>query len=92
MISTVKEVINEKMDAVVDDLKEESVDVTEQSVLGMVIDEVQEKVRLMALVFYDLVKTAAWSEKQEGWNTLKDPTKASICYELGLQQLIQTKL
>ena len=92
VISTVKEVINEEMDAVVEDLKEESVDVTEQSVLGTVIDEVQEKVRLTAPVFYDLVKTAAWSEKQEERNRLKDPTKASVCYEFGSQRLIQTNL
>jgi hypothetical protein len=39
-IDTVKEVIKKAMDALVEELKEESADVTEQSVLGTVIDEV----------------------------------------------------
>ena len=85
VIETMKAVINEEMDAVVEELKEESADVTEQSVLGMVIDEVQEKVQIMAPTFYDLVKTAAWSKEQEERNTLKDPTKASVYYELRTQ-------
>ena len=75
MLKTVKEVINEEMDLVVEELKEESADVTEQSVLGTVIEEIQETVRVTAPVFYDLVKTAAWSERQEERNKLKDPTK-----------------
>ena len=65
------------MDAVVEELKDESADVTEESVLSTVIDEIQEKVQVTAPVFYDLVKTAAWSKKQDERNTLKDPTKAS---------------
>ena len=43
VIKTVKEVINEEMDIVVDDLKEESVDITEQSVLGMVTELTQKR-------------------------------------------------
>jgi len=78
VIGTVKEVINEEMDDIVEELKEESADVTEQSVLGTVIDEIQEKVQAVAPVFYDLVKTAAWRREQEERNTLKDPTKVSI--------------
>jgi len=73
----VKKVINKEMDAVVEELKDESADVTEESVLSTVIDEIQEKVQVTAPVFYDLVKTAAWSKKQDERNTLKDPTKAS---------------
>jgi lipase chaperone LimK len=83
VIKTVKNLINDKMDAVVEELKEESADVTEQSVLGSVIDEVQEKVQVTAPVFYDLVKTVAWSKEQEERNTLKDPTKASTLHEFG---------
>ena len=60
-------------------LREMDVVVEEQSVLGTVIDEVLEKVRVAAPVFYALVWRAAWSEKQEGRNTLKDPTKVSMC-------------
>lgn len=44
VIKTVKKVINEEMDAVMEELKDESADVTEESVLGTVIDEIQEKV------------------------------------------------
>ena len=92
VISTVKEIINNEMSAVVKELKEESADVTEQSVLGTVIEEVQGKVRNTAPVFYDLVKTAAWSKEQEEQNTLKDPTKVSALHQSGSQQLIQTYL
>ena len=60
-----------------EELKDESVDVTEESVIGTVIDETQEKVRVTAPVFYGLAKTAAWSKKQDERNTLEDPTKAS---------------
>ena len=77
IIDTVKEVIDEEMDAVVDALREESAEVTEKSVLGMVIDEVMDKVRVTAPVFFDLVRTAAWSEKQDERNKLKDPTTVS---------------
>ena len=38
MIKSVKEVINKEMKAVVEELKEESADVSEQSVLGTVMD------------------------------------------------------
>jgi hypothetical protein len=79
VINTVKEIINREMDAVVEELKEESAEVTEQSVLGTAIDEVLEKVQAAAPVFYALVWRAACSEKQEGRNTLKDPTKVSVC-------------
>ena len=86
VISTVKETINNEMSAVVKELKEGSADVTEQSVLGIVIEEVQGKVRNTAPVFYDLVKTAAWSKEQEEQNTLKDPTKVSTLHESGSWQ------
>jgi len=88
VIKTVKEIINKEMDAVVEELKEESADVTEQSVLRTVVDEVQEVVQVTAPVFYDLVRTAAWSKEQEERNTLRDPTKASIYCELRPQQLV----
>ena len=65
IIGMVKEIINNEMSAVVKELKEESADVTEQSVLGTVIKEVQGKVQNTAPVFYNLVKTAAWSKEQE---------------------------
>ena len=78
VIDTVKDIINDEMDAVVEELKEDSADVTEQSVLGTVIDEVWEKVPVIAPVFYELVMKAAWSEGQEERNTLKDPTKVSM--------------
>jgi hypothetical protein len=81
-IKTVKKVINNEMDALVEELKEKSADITEQSVLGTVIDKVQEKVRVTAPVFYDLVKTAAWSKEQQKRNTLKEPTKVSMLCEL----------
>jgi uncharacterized protein YoxC len=58
VIKTVKKIINEEMDAVVEELKEESADVTERSVLGPVIDDVQEKVQVTAPVFYDC---SGWS-------------------------------
>jgi hypothetical protein len=92
VIETVKKVINSEMDAVVEELKENSADVTEQSVLGTVIDEVQEKVWVTVPVFYDLVKTAAWSKDQEKRNTLKVTTKASTICEFGSLRLIQTSL
>ncbi|KAF9784435.1 hypothetical protein BJ322DRAFT_1021189 [Thelephora terrestris] len=78
VINTVKDIINNEIDVVVEELKEDSADITEQSVLGAVIDEVQERVLVIAPVFYDLVMKAAWREKQEERNTLKDPTKASV--------------
>ena len=68
---TVKESINEEMDAVVEELKEESADITEQSVLGAVIDEVQEVVQVTPPVFHDLVRTVAWHVPpsfQTGWD------------------------
>ena len=40
IINTVKKMINEGMDAVVEELNEDSAEVTEQSVLGMVLEEV----------------------------------------------------
>ena len=43
IIDTVKEIIGTEMDAVVEELKEESAEVTEQSVLGAVIDEMKRK-------------------------------------------------
>ena len=88
VIKTVKKITNEEMDAVVEELKDKSADITEQSVLGMVIDEVQEKVRVTAPVFYDLVKTAAWSKEQEERNMLKEPTKASVHCEPRSERLI----
>ena len=87
MIETVKEVINKEMDAVVEELKEDSVDVTEQSVLGTVIDKVQERVQVVAPVFYNLMKTAAWRKEQEEWNKIRDPTKVSTYHELGYNGL-----
>ena len=77
IIDAVKEIVNEEMDTIVEELKENSADVTEQSVLGTVIDEVQDKVRVTAIVFFDLVRTASWSEKQDERNKLKDPTTVS---------------
>jgi hypothetical protein len=79
IIDTVKGIINREMDIVVEELKEESAEVTELSVPGTVIDEVLGKVRGAAPVFYALIWKAACSEKQEGRNTLKDPTKVSMC-------------
>ena len=87
MIETVKEVINKEMDAVVEELKEDSVDVTKQSVLGTVIDKVQERVQVVAPVFYDLMKTAAWRKEQEERNKIRDPTKVSTYHELGYNDL-----
>lgn len=92
VIRTVKEVINDEMVAVVEELKEDSADVTEKSVLGTVIDKVQAKVQAAAPVFYDLVRTAAWSREQEERNTLKDPTKVSILHLLRSQQFINTNI
>lgn len=77
IIDVVKDVINGEMDAVVEELREESAEVTEQSVLGTVIDQVQAKVQVTAPVFCEIVRTAAWSEKQEERNKLKDPMTAS---------------
>jgi hypothetical protein len=82
VLDTVKGIINDEMDAVVEELKEDSAEVTEQSVLGTVIDEVQEKVQVIAPVFYDLVRTASWSEDQEERNKLKDPTKVNVLHGL----------
>ena len=77
ILDTVKNLINEEMDVVVEKLKEESAEVTEKSILGPVIDEVQDTVRTTAPVSYSLVGTAAWSEKQEEQNALEDLAKAS---------------
>ena len=79
--NTVREVINKEMDAVVEELKEDSSVVTEQSVLGMAMEEIQEMVREKAPVFYGLVKAAAWSKEQDERNTLKDPTKVCVLCE-----------
>ena len=83
VIETVKKVINGEMDAVVEELKEDSSDITEQCLLGTVIEDVQTKVQDIAPVFYDLVRAAAWSKAQEERNTLKEPAKASACREFG---------
>ena len=84
MIETVKEVINKEMDTVVEELNEDSADVTEQSVLGTVIDKVQERVQVVAPVFYNLMKTVAWRKEQEERNKIRDPTKVSTYHELAL--------
>ena len=76
------------MNAVVKELKEGSADITEQSVLGTVMEEVQEKVLNTAPVFYGLSKTAAWSKEQEEQNTLKDPTKVIALHESGSRRFI----
>ena len=44
IIDTLKELINEKLDAVLEVFREESAEVTEKGILGMVIDEVMDKV------------------------------------------------
>ena len=77
VIETVHEIISKEMDAVVEELKEES-DVTEENVLGMMIGEIQEVVQAAAPVFYDLMRTAARSKQQEEQNTLKDPAKVRV--------------
>ena len=58
MISTVQEIAGDEMDTAVKGITEELVDITEQSVLGTVIENFQ-KVRDTAPVFYDLVRTAS---------------------------------
>ena len=83
VVETVKDIINREMDAVVEELKEGSANVTEEGILETTIEEVQGIIEVTAPVFYDLVKTAAWSEKQEGRNTLRDPTKVTTYYWLG---------
>ena len=65
ILDMVKDLINEKMDAVVKRLKGESTEVTEKSILGPVTDEVQDTVRTTAPVFYNLAETAAWTKKRE---------------------------
>jgi hypothetical protein len=55
IIDTVQGIINREMDIVVEELKEESAEVTELSVPGTVIDEVLGKVWGAAPVFYALV-------------------------------------
>ena len=82
VIKAVEKIIKTEMDAVVEELKEDSADITERSVLGSVMEEVQETVQVMAPVFYRLVKTAAWSEEQEERNTLKEPTKVRVLVSL----------
>jgi len=88
IVSTMEEVINKEMDAVVEELKEDSSAVTEQSVLGMAMEEIQETVQKKASVFYNLVKTAAWSKEQDERNTLKDPTKVCALRESWPQLLV----
>ena len=92
VINAIKEIINREMVTVVEELKEDSAEVTEQSVLGTVIDEVRDKVRVAAPVLYDLIKTAAWSTKQEGRNSFKDPEKVSECRKPGWKQLTELNL
>jgi len=92
VIDTVKDIINHEMDAVVEELKEDSPALTEQSVLGMVIDEIQEKVQEKAPVFYNLVKMAVWSKEQDERNTLKDPTKVCVLRGSRPQPLMRTNL
>lgn len=58
VISTAQEIIGDEMDTAVKGLTEELADVTEQSVIGTVIENFQ-KVRDTAPVFYDLVRTAS---------------------------------
>ena len=77
VIETMQEIISKEMDAVVEELKEES-DITKENMLGMMIGEIQEVVQAVAPVFYELVKTAAQSKKQEEQNTLKDPAKVRV--------------
>ena len=81
IIGTVKGIINEEMDVVVEGLYDDSAEVAEKSVHGTAIGEVQEKVQVAAPVFCDLERTAAWSKKQEKRNKLKDPTTVSIYCE-----------
>ena len=81
MIRTVKQIINKEMDAVIEELREDSAEVSEQTVLGTVVDEVQGKLPVVAPVFYNIIETAAWSERQEEQNSHKDPTKASFIPE-----------
>ena len=57
MISPAQEIIGDEMDTAVKGLTELA-DVTEQSVIGAVIENFQ-KVRDTAPVFYDLVRTAS---------------------------------
>ena len=80
------------MDTVVEELKEESIDVTERSVLDTMIKEGLEQVQDTAPVLYDRLMTTAGSKEQEEQNMLKDPTKASVFHEPGSRQLIQTNL
>ena len=75
VVGVVKGISNDETEAVVEELKEESADVTEQSVLGAVMKEVQGRVRDIEPVFYDLLARAAtWSKEQEGQDTLNNPT------------------
>lgn len=53
----------------------------------MMIGEIQEVVWVVAPVFYNIVRTAVWSKKQEEQNTLKDPAKVRIYYQFRLQRL-----
>ena len=76
VVGVVKGISNDETEAVVEELKEESADVTEQSVLGAVMKEVQGRVRDIEPVFYDLLARAAtWSKEQEGQDTFSNPTK-----------------
>ena len=80
------------MDTVVEEPKEESIDVTERSVLDTMIEEGLEQVQDTAPALYDRVMTTAGSKEQEEQNTLKDPTKVIVFHEPGSRQLIQTNL
>ena len=77
VLDMLKGLINEEVGTVVKKLKEESAEITVKSILGPVIDEVRETARKTVPVFYSLIETMAWSNKQEEQNTLKHPTKAS---------------
>ena len=69
VIYTVKQISNKEMDTVVEELREESTEVTKQTVLGTVMDEVQSKLPVVAPVFYNIIKTVAWNERQEEQNS-----------------------
>ena len=49
---------SEEIEVVVEESKEDSADVTEQSVLGEVIEDIQKKVQVIAPVLYGLVRAA----------------------------------
>ena len=74
---TVKDPIKE-IDTTVDE-PEVSVEVTEEWVLGMVIDGTQDTVNLAAPIFLDLIETV---EDQEETKETQRSTKASRHHEL----------